>query len=52
MEVNGFIDWQQLLFFRKGGKLNKKTASDACYKFEYLIMSDTTAVIVKEDEEL
>jgi hypothetical protein len=49
MEMNGFIDWNQLLYFKRGGKLNKQTASDACSRFEYLIMSDTTAIIVEEN---
>jgi hypothetical protein len=48
MEMNGFIDWNQLLYF-KYGELNKKTASDACCRFEYLIMSDTTAVVVEDN---
>ncbi|KAG2212612.1 hypothetical protein INT47_000588 [Mucor saturninus] len=48
LEMNGLIEWDQLLFFRHG-KLNRTTASDACCKFEYLIMNDTTAVITEED---
>lgn len=48
LEMNGLIEWDQLLFFRHG-KLNRITASDACCKFEYLIMNDTTAVITEED---
>jgi hypothetical protein len=51
MEVDGFIDWQQLLYFKKAGKLNRSTASDACYKFEHLIMSDTTAQVHVNNEE-
>lgn len=47
LEMEGLIDWNQLLFF-KLGKLDKMTASDACFKFEYLIMSDTTAVISED----
>ncbi|GAA5806517.1 hypothetical protein HPULCUR_012052 [Helicostylum pulchrum] len=46
-EMNGLIDWYQLLYFKQG-KLNKITGSDACFKFEYLIMSDTTAVIAED----
>jgi hypothetical protein len=41
------IDWDELLYF-KTGALNKETASDACIRFEYLIMSDTTAVIIED----
>lgn len=48
LEINGLIDWNQLVYF-KTGKLNRITASDACCKFEYLIMNDTTAVIVEDD---
>lgn len=47
LEMEGLIDWKQLLYFERG-KLDKITASDACYKFEYLIMSDTTAVISED----
>ncbi|KAI8082026.1 sister chromatid cohesion C-terminus-domain-containing protein [Thamnidium elegans] len=46
-EMDGLIDWHQLLYFKQG-KLNRTTASDACFKFEYLIMSDTTAVIAED----
>lgn len=52
MEMDGFIDWNQLLYFKYGSKLSKQTASDACLKFEYLIMSDTTAVVVQEEDVL
>lgn len=46
-ELDGLIDWHQLLYFKQR-KLNKTTGSDACFKFEYLIMSDTTAVIAED----
>lgn len=44
LEVKNMIDWDELLYF-KVGALNKKTASDACIRFEYLIMSDMTVII-------
>ena len=49
MEVDEYIEWNKLLYFESGYRLNKKTASDACYKFEYYIMSDTTITIVGDD---
>lgn len=53
MEVSGIIDWNELLYFKHGKTLNKQTASDACIRFEFLIMSDTTAVVIEDvaDEE-
>lgn len=48
VEVSGIIDWNELLYFKHGKTLNKQTASDACIRFEYLIMSDTTAVVIED----
>lgn len=48
LEMDGLIEWDQLIFFRHG-VLNRMSASDACCKFEYLIMNDTTAVISGDD---
>ncbi|KAK4509350.1 uncharacterized protein ATC70_007701 [Mucor velutinosus] len=48
MDVKDTIDWTELLYFKHGKRLNKQTASDACIRFEYLIMSDTTAVVIED----
>ncbi|CAO3606861.1 unnamed protein product [Mucor fragilis] len=48
MDVKDTIDWTELLYFKHGKILNKQTASDACIRFEYLIMSDTTAVVIED----
>lgn len=55
MDVKDTIDWTELLYFKHGKRLDKQTASDACIRFEYLIMSDTTAVVIEdvaEEEEV
>lgn len=48
MDVKDTIDWTELLYFKHGKRLDKQTASDACIRFEYLIMSDTTAVVIED----
>ncbi|GAN03777.1 hypothetical protein MAM1_0047d03232 [Mucor ambiguus] len=48
MDVKDTIDWTELLYFKNGKRLNKQTASDACIRFEYLIMSDTTAAVIED----
>lgn len=48
VDVEDTIDWTELLYFKHGKRLNKQIASDACIRFEYLIMSDTTAVVVED----
>lgn len=51
IDVKDTIDWTELLYFKNARQLNKQTASDACIRFEHLIMSDTTAVVIEDAEE-
>lgn len=48
--IEATINFDELLYFQTG-QLTRQSASDACIKFEYLIMNDTTAVIADKEEE-
>jgi hypothetical protein len=47
--IEAIINFDDLLYF-KTGQLTRQAASDACLKFEYLIMSDTTAAIADKED--
>lgn len=48
-DIEAVIHFDELMYFQNG-QLTKQSASDACLKFEYLIMNDTTAVIVNKED--
>ncbi|CEG81367.1 hypothetical protein RMATCC62417_15580 [Rhizopus microsporus] len=49
LEMPQFIDWEEELLYFKHCTLDRRTGIDACSKFEYLIMNDTTALVMTDE---
>ncbi|KAI8369991.1 sister chromatid cohesion C-terminus-domain-containing protein [Blakeslea trispora] len=47
-EIQQCIDWNDLYYYRKGQKMCKLAAMDACLRFEHLLMNDATASVTED----
>ncbi|KAI9243867.1 sister chromatid cohesion C-terminus-domain-containing protein [Sporodiniella umbellata] len=49
-EMSQSIEWAEELFYFQHSRLDLVTGAQACSKFEYLIISDTTAIVTTDAE--